>query len=91
MAKVVHLRVRRNVKTMRCDLEQLETPISTANYLEMVDSVESLIDEVRPDRLERARGTLALIRWNANFNPQFREDTKGEMQRILQELYAEAQ
>jgi hypothetical protein len=91
MAKVVQLRIRRSVKTLRCELEQLDTPISSATYLEMVDIVESLIEEVRPDRLVSARGTLALIRWNAHFNPHFREDTKNEMQRIMQDLYAEAQ
>jgi hypothetical protein len=97
MAKVVNLKVHRTIrnahrktKIQETELKQDE-PISTATYIEMADTIESLIAEARPDRLEGAVQILHQIRWNASFNPFFREGTKTELEQIMLELYAETQ
>jgi len=50
-----------------------------------------LVEEVRPERLEKVQGILHEMRLNAQFNAKFRESTRDQLQNLIDELYAETQ
>ena len=65
--------------------------MTSEDYIDAVDTIEMLIEETHPDCLEVVRKILAEMRFNAAFNPQFRELTRDQLEELVDELYAEAQ
>ena len=65
--------------------------MSAEEFIDICDTIEILVEEVRPERLEKVQGILHEMRWNAQFNVKFRESTRDQLQNLIDELYAETQ
>ncbi len=65
--------------------------MSTEDYIDALNTVEQLTEEVRPHQLETVRGLLHEMRFCACFNEKFREETSNELQELIDNLYAETQ
>ena len=65
--------------------------MSAEEFIDICDTIEILVEEVRPERLEKVQGILHEMRWNAQFNAKFRESTRDQLQDLIDELYAETQ
>jgi len=65
--------------------------MSAEEFIDICDTIEILVEEVRPERLEKVQGILHEMRWNAQFNAKFRESTRDQLQNLVDELYAETQ
>jgi len=65
--------------------------MTTADYLEALDTIEALVEVVYLDRLEDVRKIILEIRFNAHFNQQFREETIEQLDGLIQDLYEKSQ
>ena len=65
--------------------------MSAEEYIDVLDTIEILVEEARPDRLADVQGILHEMRWNAYFNAKFREHTRDHLQELVDSLYAETQ
>jgi len=65
--------------------------MTTADYLEALDTIEALVEVVYLDRLEDVRKIILEIRFNAHFNQQFREETREQLDGLIQDLYEKSQ
>ena len=66
------------------------------DYMEMLDTAELLIGQLRPFRqnqeaLDMGLKVVAEFRWNATFNQKFREQTTDFLAKALDDLYVEIQ
>jgi len=66
-------------------------PLSVDDYHDMLNAVETLIEEARPAQLNGARLVLDEMRFCAYFCPHFREATRDQITELIDELYAESQ
>ena len=65
--------------------------MSVADYIDALDTVELLTEEVRPHQLETVQALLHEMRFCAVFNGKFREETSAQLQELIDNLYEESQ
>jgi hypothetical protein len=65
--------------------------MSAEEFIGALDTVEALVGEVQPDRLETVIPILHEMRFCAWWNAQFRKETSEQLQELLEELYAKTQ
>jgi len=68
-----------------------EPPLSADEYIEMLNSIEILVEEVRPHLLAGVQAILNEMKFCAYFNEKFRRDTSDALREVADNLYAEAQ
>jgi hypothetical protein len=66
-------------------------PMITAEYLEVLDTLEALVEDVYLDKLEEVRKILVEMRFSAHFNQKFREQTIDQLYEMIRNLYAKSQ
>ena len=65
--------------------------MSLAEYIEAIDTVEQLVDELELPNRQAIREMLDEMRFGAHFNHRFREDTRDDLLELIDVLYARTQ
>ena len=72
-------------------LKTTRLPISLEDFQDMLNTVEVLVKEARPETLKSALPVLQEMHFCAYFCPHFREAIRDELQELIDDLYEESQ